>query len=168
MIRGGRGSGSPASAYSRALDALARRSRSSSDIARWLLDRGYDRAEVDAIVARLTAAGLLDDARYADAFARSWLVGGRQSRRRVQAELVRHGVARDVASAAIERVIRDEGLDEVAAIRRVAEQKFRALARLEPDVARRRLMAFLVRRGYDGDLVRRVASELMRGSSMDD
>ncbi|HVZ50213.1 MAG TPA: regulatory protein RecX [Gemmatimonadaceae bacterium] len=150
----------PIPCYTRALDALARRARSSADLARWLGDRGYERDEIAETVSRLTATGLLDDARFAHAFARSRFVDGKQSRRRVQAELARHGVAREVADAAIATVVQDEVVDEEAMVRAVAERKYRTLARLDPIVARRRLMAFLARRGYDGDLVRRVAAAI--------
>jgi regulatory protein len=155
------GSGDMMSPHDRALDALARRARSSADLVRWLRDRGYETSEIDETIARLQGSGLLDDAKYAEAFARSRLVDGRQSRRRVQAELARHGVARDVADAAVAAIMEDESIDEEAAVRAVAARKYRSLARLAPDVARRRLMAFLARRGYDGDLVRRIVAEVM-------
>ncbi|MGH9888874.1 MAG: regulatory protein RecX, partial [bacterium] len=70
-------------------------------------------------------------------------------------------VARDVSSEAVEEVFSDEGIDEEAAIDRVASKKLKALAKLEPDVRRRRLYAFLARRGYDLDDIGRAMRRLL-------
>jgi regulatory protein len=46
-------------------------------------------------------------------------------------------------------------VDEAAIIERVAEKKARSLAKLDPGLRRRRLYAFLARRGFDADDIRR-------------
>lgn len=154
---------SPAvTAHARALDALARRARSSTELSRWLRDHDYPPDEIDETIARLTAAGLLDDASFARSFVRSRLVDRKLSRRRVQAELARRGVARALVDAALTEVMADEDVDEEATVRAVAERKYRSLAGLERDVARRRLLGFLSRRGYEGEMVRKVVAEVMR------
>ena len=45
----------------------------------------------------------------------------------------------------------DEGIDPAANIHRVAEKKWRSLSKLEEATARRRLYAFLARRGFNPD-----------------
>src|SRR5688572_20057980 len=152
----------PARAYARALDMLARAPRSVRDLRRRLLLKGEGEADVDAAVERLTAAGLLDDAAYARAFARSKVSSQGFSRRRLQQELAKRGVARDVADAAIAEVLHDEDVDEVANIERVARKKLRALHGLDEATQRRRLYAFLGRRGYLVDDVRVVLERLRR------
>ncbi len=154
-------SGSPPSCYVRALEALARRARSTADLSRWLRQRGYATDEIAGAVERLAAAGLLDDAKFAHAFARACLADRKFSRRRVLVELSRHGVAREVAEAAVAVVLADEGVDESTALVAVAAKKMRTLAGLAPDVAARRLTSFLARRGYDADAVRRVVAQLV-------
>lgn len=144
------------SAYNRSLDALARRSRSTKDLERWLKEREYTQEDVADALERLTASGLLNDEKYAHSFARSRLVDRGMSRRRVAAELARHGIARDVVDRVIGSVVDDEGIDEDAAIETIARKKWRSLAKLEPGVGRRRLFGFLARKGFDGDVVQRV------------
>ena len=151
------------STYNRALDALARRSRSVSELRTWLREREVEAAEIDDVITRLLAAGLLDDARYALSFARSRLLDRKLSKRRVLAELSRRGVARDLADAAVAQVMEDEGVDEFAAVEQVAARKWKSLAKLERTVAVRRLTAFLARRGYDGDAVRRAVRSVSAG-----
>lgn len=161
---GGRPVGDPRSvtAHTRALDALARRARSGAELARWLRERGHSADETAETIARLTACGLLDDARFAEAFARGRLMDRKLSRRRVLADLARRGVAREVAAVAVAAVVADEEIDESAAVEAVARKKYRSLSGLDPHVARRRLTAFLARRGYDQDVVRAALKRLTR------
>jgi regulatory protein len=102
----------------------------------------------------LKEQGFLDDAAFAQSFARAKVVGASQSRRRVQQELSRKGVARDVSDAAIDVVFEEEGVDAFAIVAEAARKKLRSLAKLEPAVRKRRLYGFLARRGYDGEHIR--------------
>ena len=140
--------------YDRALNMLAFRARSASELARLLVRKGAERADVDRAIARLHVQGLLDDASFAQAFTRAKVQGANMSRRRVQQELVHKGVARDIAEAAISAVFEAEGIDQRELVQAAALKKAASLARLDPVVRRRRLYAFLARRGYDVDDIR--------------
>jgi len=140
--------------YDRALNMLALRARSSSELARSLVRKGEEKAHVDWAIARLLEQGLLDDAAFARALTRSRVVGGKRSRRRVEQELARKGVARSVAGEAISDVFEEEAVDQRAIVEEAARKKLRSLAGLEPAVQRRRLYGFLARRGYDLDDIR--------------
>jgi len=152
----------PARAYARALDMLARAPRSVRDLRRRLLLKGEGEADVDAAVERLTAAGLLDDATYARAFVRSKVSSQGFSRRRLQQELAKRGVARDVADSAITEVLHDDEVDEAANIERAALKKLRTLRGLDEETQRRRLYAYLARRGYEISALRAVVERLQR------
>jgi regulatory protein len=142
--------------YARALEMLTRAPRSVRDLRRRLLLKGEPEAEVDATIGRLTAVGLLNDAAYARAFVRTKVSSQGFSRRRLQLELAKRGVARDVADEAIEEVLHDEEVDESANIERIARKKLRSLRGFDEETQRRRLLAFLARRGYDLVKVREV------------
>jgi regulatory protein len=144
------------STYERALDMLEARARGADELKRLLLRKGEPAAEVDAALERLSRAGLIDDANYARQVARSKALGAGLSRRRIQQELAKRGVARDVSSEAIAQVFDAEGVDEAAAIERVARKKLRTLAKLDAGTQRRRLYAHLARRGYDSDDIAKV------------
>jgi regulatory protein len=148
------------SAYNRALDALARRSRSTRDLERWLKDRDYPVEEIEEAIERLTSAGLLNDERFARSFTRSRLVDRGMSKRRVSMELSRHGVARELVDTIIAEVVADEGIDEDSTVEAVARKKWRSLAKLERQVGQRRLLGFLARKGFDSDAVRRVVKRV--------
>ncbi len=155
-----RGTGEPSPAYARSLDMLARAPRSVRDLRRRLLLKGEVEADVDAAIGRLTAAGLLDDAAYARAFVRSKVSSQGFSRRRLQQELAKRGVAREIAGDAIDEVLHDDEVDEAANIERAASKKLRTLRGLDEETQRRRLYAYLARRGYEADEVRAVVGRL--------
>jgi regulatory protein len=140
--------------YDRALSMLAFRARASAELARALVRKGEEKAHVERAIARLQEQGLLDDVAFAHAFTRAKVFGANQSRRRVQQDLARKGVARDVSADAITTVFAEEGVDQRELVETAARKKLRSLVKLEPVVRRRRLYAFLARRGYDADDIR--------------
>jgi len=152
-------------AYNKALEALARGAKSTRDLGRWLAQRDHAPEDVSAVLARLTERGLLNDADYAVLFTRSRATTRGMSCRRIAAELAKRGVARELVDAAITEVMADESIDERAIVEAAAAKKFRALAKLEPDVQRRRLYGFLARKGFAPDLVRETVAKFTRPSS---
>jgi len=151
--------------YDRALNMIALRARASTELRRLLIRKGEAPEFVDAAIERLSRAGFLDDASFAKQFARSKAVGAGLSRRRVQQELVRRGVARDVAEAAIAEVFDEEHVDEQGTLERVARKKMKSLERLDVVVQRRRLYAYLARRGYDSDDISRTLRKVISPES---
>jgi regulatory protein len=147
-------------AMERALNMIAFRARSVRELRRGLLRKGESQEAVERAIERLVASGLLDDAEYARQLVRSKLVSRGFSRRRLQDELFRRGVEREVASEAIEEVMADESVDEAAMVEQLARKKLRTLAGLDAATRRRRLYAFLARRGYAPDDVRAVMEKL--------
>jgi regulatory protein len=149
--------------YDRALNLLAFRARSSAELARTLARKGEEPATIDWAVSRLREQGLLDDAAFARAFTRARVVGAKQSRRRVEQELARRGVSRPVGNEAIDAVLEEEGVDQRAVVLEAARKKLRSLAGLDPLVRRRRLYAYLARRGYELDDIRDVMATVNAG-----
>ena len=146
--------------YDRALNMLALRARSAAELRRLLLRKREPADLVDAAIERLLRAGFLDDESFARQFARSKLLGAGLSRRRVQQELARRGVSREIADAALAEVFAEEHLDEEDGLQRVARKKLKSLERLDAATQRRRLYGFLARRGYDSDDIARTVREL--------
>src|SRR5437763_13379500 len=154
--------------YDRALNMIALRARSTSELRRMLLRKGEPAENVDVAIERLVRAGFLDDGNFAKQFTRAKAVGGGLSRRRVQQELSRRGVAREVANAAIDEVFAEEHVDEEGTLEQVARKKLKSLARFDAAVQRRRLYAFLARRGYDSDDIARTLRSVMSSEARAD
>lgn len=156
--------------FDRAMDALARRARSRADLGRWLREREFAAPDIEAALDRLVALGLLDDHAFARGFARTRLAAGRGfGPRRVAAELSRRGVARGVVDAVLAELADDAGApDERTAARAVAERRAKSLRGLAPEEARRRLVAFLVRRGFGQGTAFEAARLTLAGSRLTD
>jgi regulatory protein len=147
--------------FDRALDLLAFRARATKELRTALLRKGEEARNVEHALERLTEMGFLDDADYARQYAHTKIVGPGFSRRRLQAELAKRGVARDVADSAIAAALAEDDVDGDAILERVATRKLRSLAAHDPPTRRRRLYEFLARRGYDSDDIRRVMDRLL-------
>jgi regulatory protein len=156
------------STYARALDMLEARARAVTELRRLLIKKGEPPDDVDVAIERLRAAGVLDDANFARQPTRSKAVGGGHSRRRIQQELAKRGVARDISHEAIEEVFDEEGIDEAAAIERIARKKLRLLGGLDAATQKRRLFGFLARRGYDSDAIARVLRVVLKPADDED
>jgi regulatory protein len=147
--------------FDRALEMLAFRGRATRELRVSLLRKGEDAGNVDHALERLTTMGLLDDAAYARQYAHAKIVGPGFSRRRLQAELAKRGVAREVADAAIADALAEDDVNSDAILERVAARKLRALQKEDRPTRRRRLYEFLARRGYDSDDIRRVMERML-------
>jgi regulatory protein len=148
------------STYERALDLLSFRPRSVLELRQRLAKQGAPASEIEMVIERLLDQKLLDDAAFARQFARSKVVGAGASRRRIVQELARKGIARNVADEAVSDLQESEGIDPSAAIHRVADKKWRSLSGVDDFTRRRRLYAFLARRGFNPDEIRGVMNAL--------
>jgi regulatory protein len=150
--------------YDRALNLLAFRARSARELQRRLTMKGESRERAERVIAKLRDVGLINDADFARQVARSKVSAG-ASKRRLQQELFKRGVARDVADEAVSEVLADESVDEVAIAERVARKRLPSLASADATTQRRRLYAFLARRGHDSETIRKVMDRVLVDSS---
>ncbi|HWC73511.1 MAG TPA: regulatory protein RecX [Gemmatimonadales bacterium] len=146
-------------AHRAALRALARRAHARSDLRRRLMQKQHPPDAVDGALERLSAAGLLNDAQFASDYAAAKARRGRGPARLVR-DLQSQGVERRLAENAVRSSLAAEGVDPAETVRALAAKRAQQLAGLPLPVRKRRLMAFLVRRGFAGADVRAVVEEL--------
>jgi regulatory protein len=145
------------SAWDRALRLLAVRDRSRREVEVRLLRAGYEPAEISATLDRLEAAGLLDDDRFA-AIVTAHERGSRgSSARAVRSALLRRGVGADTVERALAALPDDE--EERAG--EAARRRGARLSGVDAATAHRRLVSYLLRRGYAPDVARRAAAEAL-------
>jgi regulatory protein len=146
-------------AFDRAVGMLARGPRSMFDLRRKLVAKGEDRDAVRWALAKLESTGVTSDESFALQFARSRLARG-ASRAAVLSGLLKVAVARDTAEQAITRVIGEEEWDEKEASTAAVAKKMRSLTGIDHAVAKRRLIGFLRRRGYNATVIRDAVAKL--------
>ena len=150
---------SPQDAYDHALAAatrlLSHRERSRRELTTRLRQKGYTQATIDLALERLSESGLQDDRRFAETFAAGAQRGKGLSAFAIQGELRRRGIEPTLAAEASTEAPEDE--EERA--RKLAFARAARMGNLAPEAVRRRLEAFLARRGYPGEMARRLAAE---------
>lgn len=144
-----------------ALALLAVRQRSREELRQRLRRKGFAAEVVDACLARLEGLKLVDDSAFAQAFARDRRRFRPQGKLRTVMELRGRGVDKSLAAEAVHEALADEGESE-ADLARQAAAKFRVRSGEERERARRRLFAFLARRGFEPEVVREVADEVLK------
>ncbi len=134
------------SAYSDALQLLARRELSEKQLRDRLVDRDHQGDEIDRVIAHLLESKALDDGRVARAYARTAARVKGRGRLRVMRELSTMGIARDVANEALAEIFAD--VDERALIAKALQKKMRGRPRITNAAEHARLYQFLMRQGF--------------------
>ena len=135
-----------------ALRLLALRPRTVSEI-RERLGRRFDNNTVEKVVSHLLNDGLLDDADYAQQWRQSRERRKPRGPRMIAKELKARGVADDLIKDAL------EGYDSLEAARRAAFRYAIRQSAADRTTFDRRVGAFLDRRGFETDVIRRVLQE---------
>lgn len=147
----------------RARDAAVRlltvRARCRAEVGKALARKEFSPEVIEEALNWLVERQWLDDAAFARAYVRTRAQG--QGRARLLADLKRKGVAAHVAEAAIDEELGPE--DALAAARDLVARRLRSMSRLDHNTAYRRLAGFLMRRGYNSDVVRRVLQTALPG-----
>ena len=147
-------------AKERALRLLAVRSRSRAELARRLRMAGFDPAHAEEAIADLEAVGLVDDERLAQELATHEIERRGFGRRAALSSLRRLGIGSELAERSVGDALGTKD-DEEARAEEVARARLRRLSGLAPEVAYRRLLGFLQRRGYDGETARAVCRRVL-------
>ena len=141
--------------YAYGLRLLSYRARSEREVRQRFQQRGASPELIDGAVARLKDRGLIDDG----AFAQAWVDSRRRASPRGDRLLQRELGAKGVARSTIDSVLSADS-DAHALALAAATKKARALAAEAEPVFVRRLTDFLLRRGFDWEVVSSVVREL--------
>jgi regulatory protein len=148
-----------------AIAALTRHDASEGEIRAKLVAKGLDEADVEAELERLRRVGLIDDPAFA-----ARLVDRLRERKGLGDQAIRSSLrGRLVPADVIEVVLAEQAEDEETAearLQEVADDRARRLGSLSRDVAERRLMAFLMRKGYSGGAVRSAVRTALDGAGL--
>jgi regulatory protein len=107
----------------------------------------------------LVRARLLDDESYALAYARDRIRRRPSGRGRILLELRGKGIGAELGKTAVDYVFAETGVSEVDLAQQAAA-KFRRKRGENADRARRRLYGFLRRRGFGGEAITEIVSNL--------
>jgi regulatory protein len=146
-------------AFRTILRALEMRSYARADLSRRLQRKGHPRVAVDAALDRVAQLGLLDDAAFAQTYVETRVARGRGPSR-----LTRDLLSMGVERGAIDRALAaqwPEGSDRSSVPLALARKRAAQLGSLPRQTKRRRLVAFLARRGFTGREVTEMVEQVL-------
>jgi regulatory protein len=146
-------------AYRTVLRSLERRPFAARDLVRRLVLKGHPPEAAAVAVERAGRAGLMDDARFALHYIETRAARGRGPLR-LRRDLAALGVERVVVDAALAEAFGPDGAN-APSVEALARKRLDQLRGLPKPVRRRRLLAFLARRGFADESVHRVVMALI-------
>jgi regulatory protein len=146
-----------------ALVFLGYRPRSEKEVRDRLRRGGFEQDAIEHAIARLHEWRYLDDADFARRWVENRTAHRPRGKRLLQQELRHKGIDGEIARDAID----DAALDETSAAEALARRRLPSYAGDEPAAIRRRLGAYLARRGYGYDVIR-IALDRALGEAEED
>ena len=148
-------------AYYAAGRLLDYRMRTRSELDQRLLKKGYPEKVVQKVIGKMSELGLIDDSRFADAFIASKIAARPIGKRELERGLREKGISKEAAQIAVLQVSDDDTQLELAI--KAAKTKMRSLRRFEPRKRQEKLVAFLARRGFDWEVIRKAVRKIFNG-----
>jgi regulatory protein len=142
-------------AYERALNFLSYRPRSEAEVQRNLREKNVAGEVIETVVERLAQAGLLNDREFARYWVENRLQFKPRGARALRQELWEKGVPDPIVTETLEE------FDEEDAAREVAEAGARRMAHLDPADFRRKLSAYMTRRGFSYAVINPLVEEML-------
>jgi regulatory protein len=184
--------------YERALNFLSYRPRSEREVEMRLRNKGYSPEQIEIVMEKLREAGYVNDKAFAEFWVSNRMTFSPRGPRLLKSELRQKGVPANVVDEVMaehqeaqqeileeaqvayqsqeDELFGDEegAVDEpvsgtdLANALALARKRFRSYSNLDPLVAKRRLSAFLARRGYDYSIIESVNRRLWSEESEGD
>jgi regulatory protein len=137
-----------------AVNYLSYRKRSAKEIRDHLIRKGIDRESSEKVVRDLQSAGILDDREFARSFIKDRLLRKPAGLALLRRQLTAKGIASETAEEILEELVSPQ-LQQKAAmelVRRRLQLARRSLSGLDEDKRKKRLIDFLLRRGFSYEI----------------
>ena len=130
---------------------LARRELSEQQVRQRLARKAHDAQDIDDAVEQLRGERALDDARVAEAIARTEVTVRKRGKLRVQMQIERAGIAKATARRAVAETF--EAIDDAALLEASLAKRLRGRETIEDDRELERLYRYLTAQGFEYDKV---------------
>ena len=133
---------------------LARRELSEAQVRQRLARKQHDADAIDAAIERLRAERAIDDARVAEAIARTETSIRRRGKLRVRMQIERAGIGKAIAKQAIDAVF--DNIDDDALMEASLQKRLRGRETIADDREFQRLYRYLAAQGFESDRILRL------------
>jgi regulatory protein len=148
-----------------ALGYLESRLHSRRELKTKLMRKEIGGSIIEGVLDDLQRMNYLDDAKFAVSKAASSARYKHHGPRRAMAELLRAGVKSEIAKKATAEVY--DAADSLEIAMKLAERQSARLKKLDPPVARRRLIGMLMRRGFEFESIKPVVEKILGRNASD-
>jgi len=138
-------------AFQKAIKLLDYRPRTGQEIRQKLQQKGFEPGQINQVVERLIAAHLIHDEKFAAAWVESRNQFRPSSQRVLRYELRSKGIDEEIIEEALQ-----SSEEDLELARRAAQKMVRRLSNLDWQEFRKKLSAFLARRGFSYETVTQV------------
>jgi regulatory protein len=142
----------------RAFRLLAFRPRSEKEIRQKLRLKGAGNKLIEQVVEELKEKGLIDDQKFAASWAESRISNRPMGKFLLRRELMQKGIKKETIEGVIEKAYSEE--DEVELARNLLQRKAKTYKNLEDVKTKKRMMDFLLRRGFSYEVVRQAIKDI--------
>lgn len=129
-----------------------------SDIRKKMLRLEMDEDVIERVIRHLTKEGFIDEARYANAFVRDKFHHNRWGRIRIEQKLRMKGISQHLIDDAMLEIDEDDARETLL---HLLEKKLPSVKGRNTYEIKAKLMRFAMSRGFDMDLIRSVADEVI-------
>ena len=141
-------------AKEKALKLLAKRPRSEKEIKQKLRQKGFTEKIIWEVISDLKKVDLINDEKFAESWASTRLSSKPMGKLLLKQELFRKGIKKEIIEDLIERSFEED--KEIELAKKLLEKKRKFLRNLEDVKTKKRLMNFLLRRGFSYHIVNAV------------
>ncbi len=141
----------------KAFQYLAGRAHSEKELQTKLRQKGFAEELITTVISELKEAKFLDDVKFAFSFARSRIVKKPMGARLLRQELWRKGLKPEIIDKALTEAYSAKRQEDIA--RELVESKKDRYKDLDENKQKKRLNDFLLRRGFDWEIVKEVIAE---------
>ena len=139
---------------------LARRELSEAQVRQRLARKEHDADAIEAAVARLREERAIDDVRVAEAIARTETAIRRRGKLRVRMQIERAGIAKAIATQAVDAVF--DTIDDDEQIQASLRKRLRGRDAIADDREFQRLYRYLAGQGFESDRIIKALSARRR------
>ncbi len=138
-----------------ALKFLSYRMRSEKEVRDKLKKKEFARDIIDEVIGDLKRVNLLDDYEFTSAWIRDRISNKPRGRTLLKQELWKKGIKEEIIEKVLKDYFEDED-EELNLAKKLLEKRKKRYENLNKNVAKRRMMSFLLRRGFSYEIVKEV------------
>ncbi|RMD90100.1 MAG: regulatory protein RecX [Calditrichaeota bacterium] len=136
---------------------LAGRAHSEKELKTKLAQKGFDAKLIEEVIMELKSKNFIDDESFAFSYVRSRLIHRPAGERLLRQELWQKGIHEEIINRVLQKVFNETPQAELA--QQLVVKLNRRYQNLEENKKRKRIYEFLIRRGFDWELVKEVVDK---------